>query len=247
MPDFSQRIQAVEMMDDFSIVDARLTRALDDLRWVNRWLGGYAATQSVVGPLLKETRSLQVLDLGTGGADYPEHLVRWAARCGHTVEVVGVDANPHTVAYARTALDRRLPVGLRTQVEVVCADALDLPYADDAFDVAMAALFLHHFPGAEGAALLREMNRVARRGIIINDLHRHPIAYYGIQALGALTQASEMFRHDGPVSVLRGFRREELEALAEEAGLEAVRIRWHWAFRWVMDTVAIDESTERNA
>ncbi len=234
-------------MDDFSIVDARLTRALDDLRWANRWLGGYAATRSALEPLLRRRRVLRVIDLGTGAADYPEHLVRWGARRGKTVEVVAVDANPHTVAYAQTALDRRLPAGFRAQVEVVCADALDLPYADDAFDVALAALFLHHLPDEEAVALLQEMDRVARGGVVVNDLHRHPLAYYGVRALGTLTRASEMFRHDGPVSVRRAFRREDLEALAAAAGLAPARIRWRWAFRWILSTIDEDESTTGDA
>lgn len=247
VPNFNRRIRGEEMMDDFSITDARLTHALNDLRGVNRWLGGHAATQSALVPLLRRSGTLRVIDLGTGGADYPEHLVRWAARHGHRVEVVAVDANPHTVAYAQTALDRRLPATVRARVEVVRADALDLPYPDDAFDVAVAALFLHHFPEEEGVALLREMDRVARRGLIVNDLHRHPIAYYGVRAIGALTRASEMFRHDGPVSVRRGFRRGELLSLAAAAGLQPVRIRWHWAFRWVMSTIDTGESTTGDA
>lgn len=237
MPDFSQRTQADEMMDDFSIVDGRLTRALQDLRWVNRWLGGHRAADSILLPLLRAAGALRVIDLGAGGADYPEHLVRRAAQDGLDVEVTAVDANAQTVAYAQSALDHRLPAALRGRVEVVPADALDLPYDDDAFDVAVAALFLHHFHGDEAVALLREMDRVARRGILVNDLHRHPLAYHGVRALGAVTQASEMFRHDGPLSVLRGFTRAELEQLAAAAGLRGARVHWRWAFRWVLTTV----------
>lgn len=237
MPDFSRRSQADEMMDDFSIADGRLTRALSDLRWVNRWFGGHRAADSVLRPLLREHHPLRVIDLGAGGADYPEHLVRWAARHGHHVEVVAVDANPQTVSYAQSALDHRLPAALRDRVEVVCADAFELPYDESAFDVAVAALFLHHFHGEDAVALLREMDRVARRGLIVNDLHRHPMAYYGVHALGAVTGASEMFRHDGPLSVLRGFTRPELERLAAAADLRGATVQWHWAFRWVLTTV----------
>lgn len=237
MPDFSQRTQAEEMMDDFAITDDRLKRALSDLRWVNRWLGGHRAAQSVLAPLMRHTGRLRIIDLGSGGADYPEHVVRWAHRQGHQAEAVAVDANPQTVSHAQSALDHRLPAPLRDRVEVVCADALDLPYDDNAFDVAVAALFLHHFHGDEAVALLREMDRVARRGILVNDLHRHPVAYYGVRALGAVTQASEMFRHDGPLSVLRGFRRAELEELAAAAGLDDARVHWRWAFRWVLTTI----------
>jgi len=237
MPDFSERTQADEMMDDFAITDRRLTRALSDLRWVNRWFGGHRAADVTLRPLLRRTKTLRILDVGSGGADYPEHIVRWADREGYTVDVVAVDANPQTVSYAQTSLDHRMPPPLRDRVKVVCADALDLPYDDGAFDVATAALFLHHFHGKEAIALLREMDRVARHGVLVNDLHRHPMAYYGVRVLGAITRASVMFRHDGPLSVLRGFRRDELEQLAAEAGLRHARVHWHWAFRWVLTTI----------
>ena len=229
MPDFSQRAQGEEMMDDFAITDGRLTRALGDLRWVNRWLGGHRAAQSVLAPLLRRTGKLRIVDLGSGGADYPEHVVRWAHRQGLEADVVAVDANPQTVSHAQSALDDRLPAAMRDRVEVACADALDLPYDDDAFDVAVAALFLHHFHGVEAVALLREM------------------AYYGVRALGTVTQASAMFRHDGPLSVLRGFRRAELEELAAAAGLRGARVHWRWAFRWVLTTIPRSPSSATGA
>lgn len=222
-------------MDDFSIADRRLERALEDLRWANRWLGGYATSLSALRPALCDGMTL--LDLGTGVADFPEELVRWADRRGCEVEVVAVDANPATVQYARAALDRRLPARLRSQIRVEVGDALHLPYGDESFDVVLAALFLHHLDEEEAVCLLREMQRLARKGLAVHDLHRHPVAYYGLRAIGALTQASEMFRHDGPISVLRGFRRGELRSLAEAAGLDCFTIRWHWAFRWILSTV----------
>ncbi len=236
MPDFSRRTQADEMMDDFSITDGRLTRALADLRWVNRWLGGHRAADSAIAPLLNKQELLRVIDLGSGGADYPEHLVRWGAQQGQRIEVVAVDANAQTVSYAQSALDDRLPAPLRDRVEVVCADALDLPYDDRTFDVAVAALFLHHFHGGEVVALLREMDRIAR-GLVVNDLHRHPLSYYGVRAIGVITGASAMFRHDAPLSVLRGFTRDELQQLADEADLRGARVHWRWAFRWVLTTI----------
>lgn len=230
-------------MDDFSITDERLAEALEGLRRINRWLGGYAALRTALGPLVQKARArpgcrpLRLLDLGTGAADAPEHLVRWADAQGVRLEVAGVDANPATVAYARAALDRRLPPHLRGRVRVETADALALPYADDAFDAVLASLFLHHFDGEAAVALLREMQRVGRRGLVVNDLHRHVLAYYGIRALTAVLPTPEMVRHDAPLSVRRGFRRAELVALAEQAGLEAAAVRWRWAFRWVLSTL----------
>ena len=225
-------------MDDFSITDARLTSALEQLRLVNRWLGGYAATRAALTPLLRRTRRLHVLDLGTGAADYPEHLVRWADRRGAHLEVTAVDANPVTVDVARAALRRRLPARLRARIHLEEGDALALSFEDDAFDVAHAALFMHHFDEADAVRLLRGMNRVARRGLVVNDLHRHPLAFYGIRTLAWLGSASPMFRHDAPLSVLRGYCRDELRALVRRAGLSRAEVRWRWAFRWLLTTVS---------
>ena len=237
MPDFTARADADEMMDDFSITDARLAQALEDLRGVNRWLGGYAATRAVLRPLVRRRRTLRLLDLGTGIADYPEHLVRWADRHGTRLDVVAIDANPVTVEHARTALDRRLPVDLRGRIHVDVGDALDLPFGDGAFDVVHAALFMHHLGADQAVRLLRAMQRIGRYGCVVNDLHRHPLAYYGIQAVGHLLPTSEMFQHDAPLSVLRGFQRAELEQFATEADLPRCRLRWHWAFRWTLATL----------
>ncbi len=239
---FSTRTRAAEMMDDFSIVDERLTGALENLRQVNRWLGGYAATLAALEPVLRAPppgRPLRVLDLATGAADFPAFLVRWADRRRLDVAVVALDANPATVAYARQALDRDLPPRLRARVCVEAGDALATPYDDGAFDVCAASLFMHHLDHAQAVALVGEMHRLARSGLVVNDLHRHRLAYYGIRALAAVLPVSPMFRHDGPISVRQGFTRDELRAVAEDAGLDGFRIRWHWAFRWTLSTLAV--------
>lgn len=225
------------MMDDFSITDARLQGALENLRQANRWLGGYASLQRALAPLVQPGARLRLLDAGTGAADAPAHLVQWADARGAHLEVVAIEANPATADYARRLLDRRLPPRLRARVRVEVGDALDVPCAADAFDVATAMLFLHHFDEEKATALLREMQRVARRGLVVSDLHRHPLAYYGLKALGAALPVSPMFRHDAPLSVRRGYTRGDLKDLARAAGLRAPRVRWHWPFRWTLSTI----------
>ena len=235
----SRRANAPEMMDDFSITDERLENALLELRQVNRFLGGYGALLAELRPLLRARmgRELAILDLGTGIADIPEVIVRWGERKGVHIHVTAVDANDATVVYARERLVRRLPGSLRDRVRAVTADALQTGYPDASFDVVTASLFLHHFDDAQAVALLREMTRLASAGIIVNDLHRHRMAYWSIKAIARFFPVSDMFRHDGPVSVRRAFTKSELKDLAAAAGLTNVRIRWHWAFRWTLSTV----------
>ena len=126
---------------------------------------------------------------------------------------------------------------LRERIQVEVGDALALSYEAGAFDVTHAAMFMHHFRPDVAAVLLREMNRTSGHGLVVNDLHRHPLGYYGIWALAHAFPVSPMFRHDAPLSVLRGFRRDELYNLAVAADLPTPDVRWHWAFRWTLSTV----------
>jgi SAM-dependent methyltransferase len=241
VPDFSVRTRSEELMDDFSITDSRLKKALDELRYVNRYLGGYTTTMAALRPFLQGQavcdRTVHILDLGTGIADTPEYIVQWADRNGIPVEIVALDANPATVDYASQVLDKRLTPALRSRIQLVTGNALAPGFESQRFDVVMASLFLHHFVDEDALRLLTTMQRLARHGIIVNDLHRHRAAFYSIYSIGHLLPVSPMFRNDGPVSVLRGFSREELGSLATRAGLPAWRLTWHWAFRWCLTTL----------
>ena len=225
-------------MDDFSITGARLTQALRDLHRINRLFGGHAATDAVLDPELRQRDHVRLLDLGCGSGDYLVHLARRGAQFGCTMELIGVDANPVTVGHARAHLDEQLPRSLRSQVRVEIGDALAFPCDDNAVDITHAALFLHHFHGDAARRLLRQMQRVSRHGIVVNDLHRHPLAWIGIWLLSRGLRMAPMVQHDGPMSVRRGFRADELRALAQAAGLPVPSIRWHWAFRWTLSTIS---------
>ncbi|MFB6247520.1 MAG: methyltransferase domain-containing protein [Salinibacter sp.] len=237
LPDFTARAVGTEWMDDPGVRGEALRTALRDLRRINRLLGGLRASTSVLAPMLSARSSLDLLDVGSGTGDYLAHLVRQGAHHNTRIRATGVDLNPRTVGHGRAWLDASLSPSLRSNVRLEIADALQLPYPDDAVDVAHAALFLHHFHGNAAVRLLREMNRVSRHGILVNDLHRHPLAYVGIWTLSRLG-FSPMVQHDGPLSVRRGFRHADLVTLAEAAGLPSAEVRWHWAFRWTLSSLS---------
>lgn len=239
MLDLSGRAELPELMDDFSITDERLERALRELRYVNRYLGGARAVILELASLLR-TRSLPeltILDLGTGIGDIPEVLVRWGADTGVRISVTAIDANPATVAYAGAFLDQRLPSELRDRIVLRHADVLSLEDGEATHDIVIASEFLHHFTDPQAVTVLRRMKHLSRRGIIVNDLHRHPAAYAGIRLISTAMPVSAMFAHDGPTSVRRGFKKDDLSRLARAAGFKDYRIRRRWAFRLVLSTV----------
>ena len=102
------------------------------------------------------------------------------------------------------------------------ADGRGLPFADGAFDVAHASMVVHHLDPDDAVAFLRELRRVARRGLVVNDLVRGRLNWLGAWLLIHATATSRFTRHDGPLSVRRAYTRPELLDLVAAAGLEPV-------------------------
>lgn len=212
-------------MDEAVASGRDLERALGELGWINRFLGGCKATLDTFSQMESADR-IEVLDIGTGAADIPMALVKWARARGVAIRVKAVDFNPAVCAWAaRQAAD--FP-----EIEVRQGDVFALPFSPNSFDYVHCALFLHHFPQAEAARLLRLLFDLCRRGLVVNDLHRHPLSFYPVKWGTGLLSRSRMVQHDGPLSVLRGFTRGELEGLGRLSGVP-LDIQWHWAFRWV--------------
>lgn len=232
-------------MDDLTFDDEGLDRTLRQLRHVNRYLGGHRALRRAVTPLLRwwSHGTLTVLDLGSGLCDHTVELMEWGRRHGVSLDVTAVDANPAVVEVARTYLEGQLPPGDRKSARIITANALELPFAERSFHVVTASLFLHHFDDDRAVWLLKEMARRASVGIIVNDLHRHPLAYAGIRAIAAVLPVSPTFRHDGPLSVRRAFKPRELRAFARAAGLTNARVRRHWPFRLTLSTLPATETS----
>jgi SAM-dependent methyltransferase len=237
-----RRSTDIEWMDNLSIQDTRLTQALADLRIINRHLGGYAtsigALKSAIGDQARSV-PFYVLDIGCGGGDFIESLLLWADKQAPDLDlrVVGLDYNKATVDWACDSLRTRLPQRLFERVHLKVGDAMQLPFANNSVTIAHCSLFMHHFNSDQIVTLLRHMMRVATRGIVVNDLHRHTVAHCSISLLTRLLGASAMVRHDGPLSVKRAFSRDDLTRLAAAAGISNYSLTWHWAFRWLLTTV----------
>lgn len=222
------RLRVPERMDAPGVDAAELEHGLADLRGVNRWLGGTSTALGAILPLVRRLkgREVRVLDVATGSGDLPLALSRRARASGVRVRIVATDFHERTLAAARahTAAD--------PNVRVQFADALSLPFEDGAFDLAMCHTALHHFDEPDAIRVLREMNRVARFGVVVTDLYRSRPALLGARLLAATVwRHHPVTRHDGPHSVEAAFTPRELEALAAAAGMEGARVHTRPVFR----------------
>ena len=216
-----QRLAGAHELLDGPLDDATVLRGnLRDLRRFNRWLGGAAISRRAVGRLLDGRLGEQsLLDVGTGGADIPVALLAAAARTGRPLRVVAVDSRTEVIEAARAGDPRldRLPA-----LELGVSDARSLPYPDRSFDVVHASLVLHHLEPGDAVDFLREARRVARRGVVINDLVRARHHWLAAWLLVRLTTRNRYSRNDASLSVRRAYTRVEARALLAAAGLRPV-------------------------
>jgi ubiquinone/menaquinone biosynthesis C-methylase UbiE len=202
-------------MDDPDVDPGALATSLRFIRRVNRWLGG---TRAVMGHVetfsrgWKRGEPLTFLDVATGSADIPLALLQWAKGRGFPLRIIGLDLHATTLELARRHV-AQFPEG--SSIDLLRGDALALPFADRSVDYVMCSMFLHHLGDEDAARAVREMVRVAQRGVIVNDLRRTWFARAGIFALTLF--AGPVDKHDARVSVEKAWVRGEVEAWREGA------------------------------
>ncbi len=195
---------------------------------VNRKLGGHRLTERAIAPLVTDLAGpvepgsealhrLEIVDVAGGDGAFALRLREQALRAGRTTHVTVVDLNP--VAFSA------LPPG----VAAVRGDALALPFADGAVDLAHCSCFFHHLSTAGARDVLAEMCRISRRAVIVNDLVRSRVAAASIWGLTRALVSNRLVRADGPLSVLKSFLPDELLGVAHAVGLSE-----HPSFRWTI-------------
>ncbi|MBF9219716.1 methyltransferase domain-containing protein [Hymenobacter ruricola] len=225
----NERASGPELMDDLTLASDALRHNLDELETINTWLGGYAPVLDALNrlrPRFPAGRALRVADLGSGGGDTLRQIARWARKQDLRVELVGIDANEFMLEYA-AGKSREYPEISYQQFDIFSPEFQAQPY-----DVLTCSLFCHHFTDEELVTLLRQWQQQAGVAVVINDLHRHWLAYHSIKWLTRLLGGSYLVRHDAPLSVARAFRRADWVALLARAGITKYELRWRWAFRW---------------
>ena len=228
MPAFKHRSKEVEIMDNLLCKGEVVDQTLRELETINRLLGGNKVTLQGIQQLLiyQKPTHLSIADLGCGGGDILKLVADWGVSHRIRLALTGIDANPNIVAFAK-----RNSEGYPT-IKYQALNIFSKEFKETQFDMVVATLFTHHFSDDELVALFTLLRKQTKIGIVINDLHRHWLAYYSIKFITALFSKSAMVKFDAPLSVLRGFTRKEIEALLAAAGIDNYTLHWKWAFRW---------------
>jgi ubiquinone/menaquinone biosynthesis C-methylase UbiE len=220
-----QRLAGARELLDGDLTDERVLEGnLRDLRRINRFSGGLELSRKAVDALALVSRlpldqPVSLLDVGTGGADIPVDLIADWRRRGRRLTVLGVDSRPEVLA----AAGRERPAVVATDgLTLRVADGRTLPFEDGSFDFAHSSMVLHHLEPTDAATLVHEMARVARHGIVINDLARGRLRYLGAWVLLHVVTRNAFTRHDGPLSVRRAYSLAEARTVLTEAGLRIV-------------------------
>lgn len=214
-------------MDDFSLKGELLRDTLDKLGNINKWLGGNRVTLDGIIQLLKnqpKNKTYTIIDLGCGHGDILRQVAKYGRKHQYSFRLIGIDANQDAIAYA-TELSSEYP-----NISFKSIDIFSDQFETLNFDIALTTLFLHHFKEEEIIKLLKKLYANANIGLVINDLQRSKLAY-GLFKLLGLVITNQMIKQDGLTSILRAFKREELEEISQQLHLKS-QIRWKWAFRY---------------
>lgn len=229
MPSFAHRSQKKELLDGDNIPFHHIKKNMQELGVINVKLGGHAISIAGLKKVIAQTNftlPIQIVEIGCGGGDNLQAIKTWADKNKIAVVLTGIDLNPECILYAQGLKEN-------SDIKFICSDYRQVQF-DNVPDVIFSSLFCHHFSNNELATMLQWMKVNTSTGFFINDLHRHRFAYYSIKLLTTLFSNSYLVKNDAPLSVLRGFTKQEWKNIFYNAGITNYQCLWKWAFRWLM-------------
>ena len=231
--DTTYRSEETEIMDDFSMKGELLRDTLDKLGNINKWLGGNRITLSGIRHLLKnqpKSKTYTIIDLGCGHGDILRLIADYGRKNDYKFKLIGIDANQDAIDYAGELSVNYPELSFKKQ------DIFSEEFKTLNYDIALTTLFLHHFKEKEIVTLLDNLSSSVTLGVVVNDLQRSKIAY-GLFKLLGLVISNHMIVQDGLTSILRAFKRKDLEKISNQLNLNS-QIKWKWAFRyqWLIQT-----------
>ena len=162
----------------------------------------------------KTTGEITIADLGCGGGDMLRMIDSWGKNKNLKLNLIGIDANPNIVAFAKRNLIAYPHIQFKT------LNIFSEEFQKQQYDIVIGTLFYHHFSSDQLVHFFKKLKQQVAIGFIINDIHRHWLAYYSIKLLTQAFSKSPMVKYDAPLSVLRAFKRRELRKMLDATAIE---------------------------
>jgi 2-polyprenyl-3-methyl-5-hydroxy-6-metoxy-1,4-benzoquinol methylase len=218
-----------EILDSFDLHGPEMEVMLNDLKTVNKVLGGQQVTLDGISVLLEgfaKQDIITIVDTGCGDGEMLRNIARFGKEQNYQFNLIGIDGNEHIIKTAK-AKSTAYPT-ISYQVKDIFSKEVIIPK----YHIALCTLFLHHFKNEDIIAILTKLATEAKVGVVVNDLHRSRIAFWLFRLFSSIFIKSKIAKHDGLVSVARGFKHKDLKALATHIKGTSSIIQWKWAFRW---------------
>lgn len=225
--DTKHRSTEIEIMDDLDMSGDLLISSLDQLARINKWLGGNKITIDGLKTMLQnhpKDKTISIVDLGCGNGDLLRKIADFGRKNGYKFQLLGIDANQATIDYAIQLSENF------SEISYVKEDVLSEEFTTHRYDIATCTLFLHHFEDPVALDFIQTLLQNSTIGIVVNDLHRHRLAYYLFKVLCSFI-SNHMTREDGLTSILKAFKRKDLERISQKLNVTST-ITWRWAFRY---------------
>lgn len=230
-----QRSTQQEIMDDLDFQGDEMKNLLKDLKNVNKWLGGNNITIDGLEKLLKnhpKNKSIVILDIGCGDGEILRKCAEFGIKNDFIFECIGLDFNENIL---KTAKDRSANY---QNISFKKVDVLKSEEIIPSCDIVLCTLFLHHFNNENIEHLVKIFLIKSRIGVVINDLKRSKQAFYLFKLVSEIFLKTDTARHDGLVSIARGFKKTELINISKKIENQQSTICWRWAYRyqWILKT-----------
>lgn len=227
MVNLKDRSSVKELLDGDDIPFDDIRQNMKELNTINTFLGGHNITVAGVAAILNRLpgkKTITICEIGCGGGDNLIAINSWCSKNKIPVQFIGIDIKKECIDFAKS------------QCAYLDAEWIQNDYASTSFgikkpDIIFSSLFCHHFSNNDVVNMLCWMRLNCSKGFFINDLHRHPVAYYSIRWITKLFSSSYLVKNDAPLSVARGFTKNEWKKLFNLTGIKNYMIQWKWAFR----------------
>jgi len=229
MIDFTTRSNKKELLDDTGIPFADIQQNMKELNRVNTLLGGHAITIKGVKEIVKKLPPKQLIticEIGCGGGDNLIAINEWCSNKLIPVQFIGIDIKQECIEFAKSQCTQLNAVWITNDYAAVQFKTKP--------DIIFSSLFCHHFEDNMLIVMIQWMKTNSKLGFFINDLHRHPLAYYLIKIITQIFSKSYLVKNDAPLSVARAFKKHEWTQLLAKSNVNNYTLQWQWAFRYLL-------------